>query len=529
MNDSLNQNALQHYGVKGMRWDQSRRKRRSRTGYQDIQQHKVSEEARAKAQARLSKAGTLSVKAATSTMNAVTNFGLDFLDSFFSTAPSSKNSKPKKLRHLDTTEYLEHYGVKGMKWGVRKDDEESKKNTSNRKQKEKTKEHIVIPYDNKDMRYQYENYMSNAKEIFDSKMKWGERLTEAQTQERWNEVYNEVNTFYSDLEKAMLAVYMILKENQMLDRFSVCLSGDSNDDLPQVKIYDMQTDEVIDTIDEALKRRRMSMKSREKNIEKDAKPVSVKKSEKPYWEYIKADNNVVFEGFTENGRLKHTAMDSLEHFGILGMKWGVRRYQNKDGTLTELGKKRANMPTREERKNTKRLKRNTAAAIKNLTEKGETNAAVENDLLTAKQNYEKASKKMYLFKENRRAAIKEASEELTRAFEMTEKPRAEMDRAREIYQKAAEKMLEDNKKMIEKYGKDTIKEVNKKNITYGITLRKSGFFSDEYSAWQDEVLDTGLTVVNIPWYGQRYTGKFVYGEEEKIREREFSEKAKKRY
>lgn len=39
--------------------------------------------------------------------------------------------------------------------------------------------------------------------------------------------------------------------------------------------------------------------------------------------------------------------DYLQHWGVKGQKWGVRRYQNKDGSLTPAGKKRYDQDVRE--------------------------------------------------------------------------------------------------------------------------------------------------------------------------------------
>lgn len=81
--------------------------------------------------------------------------------------------------------------------------------------------------------------------------------------------------------------------------------------------------------------------------------------------------------------------NELKHYGVMGMKWGVRRYQNKDGSLTSKGKKRfADVSTNQRLKN-----RQTKQAI-NMLYKNSNEARVKADINRGSANsaYKKADK-----------------------------------------------------------------------------------------------------------------------------------------
>lgn len=76
--------------------------------------------------------------------------------------------------------------------------------------------------------------------------------------------------------------------------------------------------------------------------------------------------------------------DELTHWGVRGMKWGVRRYQNKDGSLTPRGKKRYEAELKKVREQEKVLKNRqaTRAKIEKLEARKKA-AADEQDALDA--------------------------------------------------------------------------------------------------------------------------------------------------
>lgn len=210
-----------------------------------------------------------------------------------------------------------------------------------------------------------------------------------------------------------------------------------------------------------------------------------------------------------------SSYDELYHHGIKGMRWGVRRFQNEDGTLTAQGRQRYK-DYRSDQSTRRSLTRHVAADKKNLKDRGEAMNKVTKNYNDAQEQMRKASSKVFISRKKRQELVDEANANLTKAGEELEKRRADLNRAERIYNKDAEALFKHVDDMTKKYGSENVKSLDTKKVKLG-----------EY--YSIDAIKTGVTVADIPLVGRWYSGNYTSKQEYQDRLDTIKRRANDRY
>lgn len=203
-------------------------------------------------------------------------------------------------------------------------------------------------------------------------------------------------------------------------------------------------------------------------------------------------------------RENQNGSDELTHYGILGMKWGVRR------TPEQLGHAR---PTRQERKQRKKLTKDLAASQRYVKTRHEMYEDARKASDEASADYEKAlSKTVFPWnKKKKQDEIDRTSAVLQKRMTEEQETRWKADRAMAIGDEKEKALKSYVDALTEKYGIENVKQLKPKQIKAGETFVINTF-------------KVGLRAENFPVIGNSVSAKKINNWEREIRE----EIAKKR-
>lgn len=199
--------------------------------------------------------------------------------------------------------------------------------------------------------------------------------------------------------------------------------------------------------------------------------------------------------------------EELYHHGILGQKWGVRRYQNKDGTLTEEGKSRHGINELEKKAIKAEYKKSRKngngfvfkfARVSTGENYNKANADF-NKIVSSDKKYKELSEKAFNAEKERLLAEKSVygDDDLYEKLTNSKKYQALEERSRKATAEKNKRVTELSKKYV-----DTIKEakLNDLKITGRDRQIAKEFISDRFDDFYwDENLDYNVDNYYEPW------------------------------